>query len=295
MNAIPVTHACLGNHEFDHSIETLGQRLAELDCDVINTNVFACPLGEESVTKDAAGAALANARRSAPRDVAPATVRARRRSQRGRVPRPPPPHRHGHAGWRHRRTVGTVHHVHAALVREETAGRGVCGVRSAGATRRGGFSRTVDAVVALTHQTLPEDARLAEEVPEIAAILGGHEHTPFAGRMGHGANAAAAPLASKGVAAPRASACNEEAGTLCVKAGMDAENVVVVTIEVPGGPGSVEATLGHPDGHPREGRRVGSAREEAAASRAPQTRPPPPRRRQRAPRERITRSSVTED
>jgi hypothetical protein len=44
----------------------------------------------------------------------------------------------------------------------------------------------VDVVVALTHQSLPEDARLAEEVPEIALILGGHEHTPFAGRMGHG-------------------------------------------------------------------------------------------------------------
>ena len=57
MNAIPVTHACLGNHEFDHSIETLGQRLAELDCDVINTNVFACPLGEESGSAAAAAAA----------------------------------------------------------------------------------------------------------------------------------------------------------------------------------------------------------------------------------------------
>ena len=60
MNAIPVTHACLGNHEFDHSIETLGQRLAELDCDVINTNVFACPLGEESGSAAAAAAALAS-------------------------------------------------------------------------------------------------------------------------------------------------------------------------------------------------------------------------------------------
>ena len=37
---------------------------------------------------------------------------------------------------------------------------------------------------------MPEDARLAEDVPEIGLILGGHEHTPFAGRMGHGANAA---------------------------------------------------------------------------------------------------------
>ena len=86
-----------------------------------------------------------------------------------------------------------------------------------------------DAVVALTHQTLPEDARLAEEVPEIAVILGGHEHTPFAGRMGHGANAAA----SVGRASDT-ECVNDLAGTLCVKAGMDAENVVVVVVEAPG-------------------------------------------------------------
>ena len=83
----------------------------------------------------------------------------------------------------------------------------------------------VDAVVALTHQTLPEDARLAEEVPELAAILGGHEHTPFAGRMGHGANAAAriAHAAGEGSSLAHATECvNGEAGTLCLKAGMDA-------------------------------------------------------------------------
>ena len=86
-----------------------------------------------------------------------------------------------------------------------------------------------DAVVALTHQTLPEDARLAEEVPEIAVILGGHEHTPFAGRMGHGANAAASVGRSSDT-----ECVNDLAGTLCVKAGMDAENVVVVVVEAPG-------------------------------------------------------------
>jgi 2',3'-cyclic-nucleotide 2'-phosphodiesterase (5'-nucleotidase family) len=43
MNAVPVTHACLGNHEFDHSIETLGQRLGDLEASVVNSNVFACP------------------------------------------------------------------------------------------------------------------------------------------------------------------------------------------------------------------------------------------------------------
>ena len=64
MNAIPVTHACLGNHEFDHSIEILGQRLNELDAEVVNTNVFACPEGEEHSGKEATRMALA--KRAAP-------------------------------------------------------------------------------------------------------------------------------------------------------------------------------------------------------------------------------------
>ena len=110
-----------------------------------------------------------------------------------------------------------------------------------------------DAVVALTHQTLPEDARLAEEVPEIAVILGGHEHTPFAGRMGHGANAAAA----NGPIGADTECVNHLAGTLCVKAGMDAENVVVVVVEAPGADPS--STIGADRG--------GECTEEAAAAR----------------------------
>ncbi len=35
---------------------------------------------------------------------------------------------------------------------------------------------SVDAVVALTHQTMEEDRHLAREIPELALILGGHEH-----------------------------------------------------------------------------------------------------------------------
>lgn len=35
---------------------------------------------------------------------------------------------------------------------------------------------SVDAVVALTHQTMEEDKRLAREIPGLALILGGHEH-----------------------------------------------------------------------------------------------------------------------
>lgn len=35
---------------------------------------------------------------------------------------------------------------------------------------------SVDAVVAITHQSIEEDKRLADEVPGLAVILGGHEH-----------------------------------------------------------------------------------------------------------------------
>ena len=82
---------------------------------------------------------------------------------------------------------------------------------------------------------MPEDRAARGGRPEIGLILGGHEHTPFAGRMGHGANAASV---GAGVAANDADggggACvNDEAGTLCVKAGMDAECVVVVEVELP--------------------------------------------------------------
>lgn len=35
---------------------------------------------------------------------------------------------------------------------------------------------TVDAVVAITHQSMQEDEMLAKEIPGLAAILGGHEH-----------------------------------------------------------------------------------------------------------------------
>ena len=72
-------------------------------------------------------------------------------------------------------------------------------------------------------------------MPEIAVILGGHEHTPFAGRMGHGANAAAVPMDVRASREGGDTECvNDLAGTLCVKAGMDAENVVVVVVEAPG-------------------------------------------------------------
>lgn len=38
---------------------------------------------------------------------------------------------------------------------------------------------SVDIIVALTHQTIEEDNLLAEQVPELNIILGGHEHFPY--------------------------------------------------------------------------------------------------------------------
>ena len=259
MNAVPVTHACLGNHEFDHSIEVLGQRLAELDCDVVNTNVFACPPGEEDASAAAASAALAS-ETSVPH---PELSVGRRESDGeadgddgatgaflDRLPRS---------------RVVTVGNVTVGLVGVCTTStplssarkpRGVVFAEAVPVARE--HARRVaplcDAVVALTHQTLPEDARLAEEVPEIAVILGGHEHTPFAGRMGHGANAAAA----NGPIGADTECVNHLAGTLCVKAGMDAENVVVVVVEAPGADPS--STIGADRG--------GECTEEAAAAAA---------------------------
>jgi len=43
---------------------------------------------------------------------------------------------------------------------------------------------SVDAIVALTHLTLARDQQLAESVPEIALILGGHEHENYEIRRG---------------------------------------------------------------------------------------------------------------
>ena len=246
MNAIPVTHACLGNHEFDHSIEILGQRLNELDAEVVNTNVFACPEGEEHSGKEATRMALA-------KRAAPATTETTEETVEALVAAPYP---EASAGGGAQSSAGFFLDALPRARVVELGGvkiglLGLCTTSTPMSSARKpkgvvfaecvplakaaakALSPEVDAVVALTHQTLPEDARLAEEVPELAAILGGHEHTPFAGRMGHGANAAARIKSATKTATNAAECVGEEAGTLCVKAGMDAENVVVVVVDVP--------------------------------------------------------------
>ncbi len=49
-----------------------------------------------------------------------------------------------------------------------------------------GFGDSVDAIVALTHLTLAQDQRLAEALPAISVILGGHEHENYEIRRGAG-------------------------------------------------------------------------------------------------------------
>ena len=75
----------------------------------------------------------------------------------------------------------------------------------------------IDVTIALTHQTLSEDDEYIRKVGEdkLDLILGGHEHQPFIGLVGDDEDV------SK----------DAKKGVLCVKAGMDAENVVVVTIK----------------------------------------------------------------
>jgi len=44
---------------------------------------------------------------------------------------------------------------------------------------------SVDAVVAITHQSIQEDKNLAKEIPELEAILGGHEHDQHFEKVGN--------------------------------------------------------------------------------------------------------------
>ena len=44
---------------------------------------------------------------------------------------------------------------------------------------------SVDAVVAITHQSIQEDKNLAKEIPELKAIMGGHEHDQHIEKIGN--------------------------------------------------------------------------------------------------------------
>jgi len=186
MNSVPVTHACLGNHEFDHSTMILGQRLSELDASVLNSNVRS--------TDAFHGLDENGARVGAFVDDLPSTEIL----ELGGL-------KIGLLG------VCTTSTPLSSAVKP----RGVVFQDVVPIVRRivRDFDHpknpedAVDLTIALTHQTLCEDETLAREVPELGLILGGHEHHPFHGAI-------------------------EGTDVLCLKAGMDSENVVMVTLEL---------------------------------------------------------------
>ena len=187
MNSVPVTHACLGNHEFDHSTMILGQRLSELDATVLNSNVR---------STDAFHGLDENGERvGAFVDDLPSTEIL----ELGGL-------KIGLLG------VCTTSTPLSSAVKP----RGVVFQDVVPIVRRivrdfdhpkNPDEDAVDLTIALTHQTLCEDETLAREVPELGLILGGHEHHPFHGAI-------------------------EGTDVLCLKAGMDSENVVMVTLEL---------------------------------------------------------------
>ena len=233
MNAVPVTHACLGNHEFDHSTMILGQRLLELDATVLNSNIVS--------TDEHHGLDEDGNRVGAFVDALPATEIL----ELGGL-------RVGLLGVCTTSTPlssavkprGVVFKDVVPIVRDI--------VDEFNDPKDGGAP--VDVTIALTHQTLCEDETLAREVPELGLILGGHEHHPYHGAL-------------------------DGTDVLCFKAGMDSENVVMVTLEMDddddafeeaasGGwsPGRRRATIA--PRAMRAGSPNGNAREDAAAAAA---------------------------
>lgn len=185
MNAVPVTHACLGNHEFDHSTMILGQRLSELDAVVLNSNIVS--------TDEHHGLDEHGERVGAFVDALPKTQIV-------------------DAGGLRVGLLGVC--TTSTPLSSAVKPRGVIFQDVVPIVRdivRDFDSRSpeegVDLTIALTHQTLCEDEALAREVPELGLILGGHEHHPFHGAI-------------------------EGTDVLCFKAGMDSENVVMLTLEI---------------------------------------------------------------
>ena len=186
MNSVPVTHACLGNHEFDHSTMILGQRLSELNATVLNSNIVS--------TDDYNGLDENGDRVGAFVDDLPST----QRLEIGGV-------KIGLLG------VCTTSTPLSSAVKP----RGVVFKDVVPIVRDivNEFENPkcpedeVDLTIALTHQTLCEDETLAREVPNLGLILGGHEHHPFHGAI-------------------------DGTDVLCLKAGQDSENVVMVTVEL---------------------------------------------------------------
>jgi 2',3'-cyclic-nucleotide 2'-phosphodiesterase (5'-nucleotidase family) len=208
MNKVPVDYVCLGNHEFDHGTAALGARLAELNSVCLNTNVEVktCENAQDDEDKEECeyDSSVAQFISETPKFEV-TTIGGLKIALLGLCTTTTPLSAAKKPQGVHfancaEKTLTTLEEIDRLNKKEEAAG-----------------GAPIDVTIALTHQTLSEDDEYIRKVGEdkLDLILGGHEHQPFIGLVGDDEDV------SK----------DAKKGVLCVKAGMDAENVVVVTIK----------------------------------------------------------------
>ena len=205
MNKVPVDYVCLGNHEFDHGTAALGARLSELNSECLNTNVEVktCENAAEGEDKEECefDGGVAQFISETPKFEV-ITIGGLKIALLGLCTTTTPLSAAKKPQGVHfancaEKTLATLEEIDRLNKKEKK-------------------DDPIDVTIALTHQTLSEDDEYIRKVGEdkLDLILGGHEHQPFIGLVGDDEDV------SK----------DAKKGVLCVKAGMDAENVVVVTI-----------------------------------------------------------------
>ena len=205
MNKVPVDYVCLGNHEFDHGTAALGARLSELNSVCLNTNVEVktCENAAEGEDKEECefDGGVAQFISETPKFEV-ITIGGLKIALLGLCTTTTPLSAAKKPQGVHfancaEKTLATLEEIDRLNKKEKK-------------------DDPIDVTIALTHQTLSEDDEYIRKVGEdkLDLILGGHEHQPFIGLVGDDEDV------SK----------DAKKGVLCVKAGMDAENVVVVTI-----------------------------------------------------------------
>lgn len=148
MNALGVDCACVGNHDFDHGLDVATRRLRECDAPFLCANVMDRATGEP----------LGGCGRTW----------STRLDDGVRV---------GFVGLAEEEWLATMPLVAKEDVSYEDFV--LCGRRHARELRADGC----DVVIALTHMRTPNDERLASEVPEFDAVLGGHDHNYLCERV----------------------------------------------------------------------------------------------------------------
>ncbi|CAD7951808.1 unnamed protein product [Amoebophrya sp. A120] len=207
-NHLQVDYMCLGNHEFDHGLKELENRVLEFQGKAwLNTNVrCSSPDGEK-------GAVL----NSMPRyDILEVDVP---------QPGPSTSSNHGTTAAKKFRIglVGVCTAESPSLSLQDPTKEGVEFLDPFVETRKildGVFfcnhpsKKQVDAVIAITHQSNADDEKFLKEFPEISCVLGGHDHIPWR-------------VFCDGGATPD----NATSKRIAVKAGLDCEAVDIVEFE----------------------------------------------------------------